>query len=243
MRAVRLSAARSRPASAGLVLGVLTSGRTFGLRRVRLDQRMHRPVIGLAHHVRRTAVRPATRVWPRRMKGFGAGHTCRVGAGVALEPRPCAGRRHCARATEAARTLGRHDLRLAIVGRCQEIAIGARGIQMLELSPGGLEVVLPQGGLLLRCRLRGDTAGAAVEANAVDGAIAHYRLVVDVRDVHIPDVGDLAVIEEVPVVPIATFESGAEVAEAIVNTAIETDGRAPIARVEHVDAAGPSPPG
>ena len=92
-----------------------------------------------------------------------------------------------------------------------------------------------------------DATMSAVEAHAVDGLAAVGDVVVD--DGVVVDVGDMAdvsngaVVVEVVAVPIATEEADADVAEAIVDTAVEADVRTPVAGMEAVAAAVVTPVG
>jgi len=102
-------------------------------------------------------------------------------------------------------------------------------------------VVLMHGGFFLVARMSVNTT-MSVEC---DGGMVHDG---DVVHVHVDGVVSTAktviggVIEEVTAAPLATNEAYAEVAEAIVDAAIEADVRAPVAGVEAVIAAFPTPP-
>src|ERR1700757_1339433 len=103
-------------------------------------------------------------------------------------------------------------------------------------------MLLAHGGLFLRSRARRDAA-LAVEARAV-----HHSRVVDYGavDVDIADHGlvhayDCGVVGKYAASPFAADEADAAVTEAVVNAAVESDVRSPVARVPDVKAAGEAP--
>src|SRR5260370_39987876 len=100
-----------------------------------------------------------------------------------------------------------------------------------------------RGGQFLRGRLGGDTAGSAVIADVVDRRVIDHRPVVDVRDVNSSEIVHGPIVEERAAAPIPALEAGAEIAEAVINTAIEPDMRPPISRVEDIGPVDPPPPG
>src|SRR5579871_2833619 len=88
-------------------------------------------------------------------------------------------------------------------------------------------------------RLR--TNRTSVIAYSIDSAMISYRPVVDVRNVRVPHVVAGAVVIEVIVIPMAAFVTVAEVAEAVIDTAVEADVPAPIAGMPEIHAARPAP--
>jgi len=91
-----------------------------------------------------------------------------------------------------------------------------------------------------RTRLDVDAAVASVETDAVgrlctvvDVVHDHVALVNIVNVVHVY-VRDGAVVVEVIALPVASEETEADIAEAVVNAAVEADVWAPIAAVEHI---------
>src|SRR5579864_1005136 len=95
---------------------------------------------------------------------------------------------------------------------------------------------------LLRRRAGVHPAISAVVTDAVDRrAVVDDGRVVDVmnhRDIH---VGDGTVVEEVSMVPASAFETFSEIAEAVVDPAIEADQWAPITVVENEPSVAPRP--
>src|SRR5579859_6731284 len=103
-------------------------------------------------------------------------------------------------------------------------------------------MLLAHRGLFLRSRARRDAA-LAVEAGAV-----HHRRVVDhgAVDVDVAHYGlvhahNCGVIGKCAASPFAADEADAAVTEAVVNAAVESNVRAPVARVPDVKAAGETP--
>ncbi len=96
-------------------------------------------------------------------------------------------------------------------------------------------------GLILSGRTRGDATFATVIADAVHCRIVGHRSVVSVVNVGDAHVIHGSVVLELPVVPAATLITLAAVAEAIIDPAIETDLRTPVAFIESKSAAVPSP--
>ena len=95
-------------------------------------------------------------------------------------------------------------------------------------------------GFLLRVSTRIDTAISAVKADAVVSAVVN-PFVVDIVNVRAFYAALGAVIEEVSVVPAAAAVAFAIVTVPVVDPAIETNLRAPVAFVEAVAAVAPTP--
>lgn len=129
-----------------------------------------------------------------------------------------------------------------MVDRCAQLAIRARGFEMFGLRGHRSKVPVSHRGLFLSCWTRVHAASAAIEADAADGAefVIHSLVVHVVDDVHV-HVGHIAVIEEVIVIPVAAVIAVAEIAETIINSAVETDDWTPIACVEEIAIRAPSP--
>src|SRR5271165_5695673 len=107
---------------------------------------------------------------------------------------------------------------------------------MLSLLGGGRSMLLPQCRFFLSVGPRVHPAGSAVVADVI-----HNRRVIDYGAVDVGVVNDgrvdvrhRGVIREDAVVPIAANISHADVAESVVNPAIETDVRAPVAAVPEI---------
>src|SRR5215470_7233441 len=95
---------------------------------------------------------------------------------------------------------------------------------------------------LVAIRLITDSTWSAVEADARNVAlIDNDAIFVDVVDVDHVDVGDGAVVVVVAAAPVAAIEASAGIAEAVVNSAVETDVRSPVAGVPNVEAFTPTP--
>ena len=80
----------------------------------------------------------------------------------------------------------------------------------------------------------------AVEGN-VGVIIYNHGLVIDIRDIGDIHVGHRAVVEKPAAAPFTTLEAFAEVSEAVINAAVESDMRAPIAGIPKIDAVVPTP--
>ena len=82
-----------------------------------------------------------------------------------------------------------------------------------------------------------------VDGSVVDGGGVDHCPVIDIgdMDVGVVDVVDGPVVLEIIPVPVAALVSAADVAEAIINTAIEADIPAPIAMVEAIPATVEAP--
>ena len=97
------------------------------------------------------------------------------------------------------------------------------------------------GAALVAIGLGTDSAGAAIEADAIDRRIVDDGLVVNVVNIGHIDVGDRPVVVIIAAAPVATKEPGAGVAEAIINSAVEADVRAPVAGMPDVKPFIPAP--
>jgi hypothetical protein len=100
---------------------------------------------------------------------------------------------------------------------------------MFTLNRGRLDVALMRRRHFRRSGLRARSAAAAVVTDSGLAVIVDDRLVVDIRYVRRADINDRAVIEEVPALPIAALVASAAVAIAIVDAAIKSDLRPPVA--------------
>jgi hypothetical protein len=99
------------------------------------------------------------------------------------------------------------------------------------------------GRFLLRRRPFGDAARATVIADVVFRHIIRHILVVHVRDIrNVGHISDAAVVIEIPAAPFAACVAVTEIAKSVVNTAVESDCRTPIADVKYEGAATPTPP-
>src|SRR5208337_21336 len=131
--------------------------------------------------------------------------------------------------------------RLALVGRGPKLRVVAGCLEMLGLSGNGRNMTLMLSGFLLRPRTRFNAAGTAVIADVIHRDIVYHGFVVHVMDVDDVNIGHRTVVEEVVVVPASTFEAETEIAEAVDDSAIETDMRTPPAVMEKIHAVAPAP--
>jgi hypothetical protein len=133
--------------------------------------------------------------------------------------------------------------RASLIHAREQLTIVNRSLLMLGLNRQGSLVMLTLRYKLLRGRTRRNASVTAVVADAIDGGVVHDdRLVVDVGNVCNVHVGHVAVVVEVASAPLATVEAIAGITEAIVDAAIESDMRTPVAAMENVKAFVPSPP-
>src|ERR1700732_1287699 len=103
-------------------------------------------------------------------------------------------------------------------------------------------MLLVHRGLFLRSRARRDAAGA-VEAGAVHHGrvVDHGAVDVDVAHHGLVHVHDCGVVGKGAASPLAADEADAAVTEAVVNAAVESDVRTPVAGVPYVKAAAEAP--
>ncbi len=90
-------------------------------------------------------------------------------------------------------------------------------------------------------RLGSGSAIAAVEAGAAGSHVVDDGPAVDIGDIRRAYVTHCGVIIKESIAPVSAQITDAKVAEAIVNPAVETDHRAPIAGIPHVHALLPCP--
>jgi len=145
-------------------------------------------------------------------------------------------------AVELSRPRRRRNRRAPVVFRGQHAAIAARRLLVLGLHGGGRDMVLVLGRQFRRRGPRRDATGAAVIADIVDSGAVDDRVVdvgvVNHGGVHI---GDCGVVMEGAATPFASNKPYAAITEAIINSAIEADVRAPISSVPEVRASAPTP--
>jgi predicted RNA methylase len=111
---------------------------------------------------------------------------------------------------------------------------------MLSLSGYRRNMSFISGSLFLGRGVGIDPAVTAVIADMVDLALVDPGVVnvVDRVDVHVIH---SCVVVKMPVVPASALVTMTEITEAIVDPAIETDERAPVAWIEKIAAAPPTP--
>lgn len=143
---------------------------------------------------------------------------------------------------ELLRGARRLNLRPAAIDGCQLTAIPLGSLEVLLLDRGWIDVALMLSLKLLRTRADGNAAIAAVVADTVVVVVDDgYVVLVDVSDVGAAEVADAGVVEEAVAAPFATFITCSEVAESVVDSAIEPDMRTPVTVMEVVEATLPAP--
>src|SRR5215471_691686 len=133
----------------------------------------------------------------------------------------------------------RSHRRMAVVGRVEHRSIRTSHVLMMKLLVGGLPVALVESIALLDGLMRPDSTGSAVVAHTSD--IVDHCGVIDVVYIDDVHVGHCAVVKELSATPVAAMESHAGIAEAVVDAAIESDMRSPVALVPHVITVIPAP--
>jgi len=145
-----------------------------------------------------------------------------------------------AASSEVGRAGRRRHWRPTVVLPRKQSSVLACGLLMLELRPDWSAVRFVGPGLLLRRGARGYSAPSTVERH-VRVVIYDDGPVIDighVRDVHI---GHRPVVEEVAAAPFSACEAFAEISEAVINAAIKSNVRAPIAGIPNIEAIVPTP--
>src|SRR5579863_1531703 len=132
------------------------------------------------------------------------------------------------------------DGRLAMIDRSTQVAILARGLDLLALGRNGSEVMLVSRGIFLSRGARGDAAAASVVADVIDGHVCDGFLVHVMHDSDI-HVADFTIVEEAITIPAAADVAHTEVAEAVIYAAIEADRGTPVAVIENVAVPIPAP--
>ena len=100
--------------------------------------------------------------------------------------------------------------------------------------------MIPCGNLILRPWASIDPARPAVVADMIDRDVI-YLLFVNIVDILNIDVGYVAVVEEMSAIPASANKAEAEIAKAVVDSAIKADMRPPIAVIEKPPTVGPCP--
>src|SRR5215467_8707214 len=135
---------------------------------------------------------------------------------------------------------GGGDCRSPMVLGSQEGPIVARLMLMPHLQTCGFKVAFPSPSLLFMSRTSTDSAVASVIADAIHRDVIDHSSVVDMH-VSDPDVVDAAVVVEVPTSPVSARIASANIAETIINAAVETDMRSPITRIPDINTLMPTP--
>jgi len=130
---------------------------------------------------------------------------------------------------ELARTRSSRHHRPTVIHGLPEVPVGRREVLMIPLHRGRLEMTITLRSHLMRSRTRMEPTRATVETNAVHGHVVDDRAVVHVRHVNRAEVSARVVIEERATAPVTTCESNTGISEAVIDTAVETDVRPPVA--------------
>lgn len=129
-----------------------------------------------------------------------------------------------------------------MIHRSELRLVGAGHVLMLSLFAGGGQMILAFRVAFLGIRLGICSAAAAVEAGAVPIPIVVDDRpvvgVVDVRDVYVVHG---AVVGEDAAPPESTKIANADVAKTVIDSAVESDVRAPVASMPTVEAITPTP--
>src|SRR5580704_11756022 len=132
------------------------------------------------------------------------------------------------------------DRRLAVVCGSAQFRVRACGLDVFGLRRHRSDMTFMCGRFFLCSGTSVDASIATIEADAGDGGFVDARVVDVVNHIHVY-VQHSAVIEKVTVIPASTFKTMAKVTEAVVNPAIETYLRAPVAIIENVATVSPAP--
>src|SRR5215469_5494201 len=131
----------------------------------------------------------------------------------------------------------RHGRWTPLIHRSQLPTVMRRKVYMLRLFASGFEVTLA-GRLHLDCRRMRLNANTTIETdvfNVYDRVLRHDdAILVHIGDTYGSEVRHCTVISEFPTPPLAADKADAAVAIAVVNAAVETNMRSPVARVPSV---------
>ena len=122
----------------------------------------------------------------------------------------------------------------------EQSAVLARGVFMLQLRRNRAAMRFVGVGCLLR---RGTCGYSALSAVVRHVRIIVYDdgLVIDIGDVCDIHISHRPVVEKFAAAPFAAGEAFAEVSEAVINAAVESEMRAPIAGIPNIEAVVPTP--
>ena len=128
-----------------------------------------------------------------------------------------------------------------MVLRSPQLSVAPRGLNVLNLCGHRRNVSFAGSSFFLSRGSFVESTVAAVVTDASGVVVAFHPGVVNVvnlRDIHIVDV---PVVKEVIVVPVAAFIAVAKVTEAVVDAAIETNHRTPVAFMKKEAITTPTP--
>src|SRR6266851_8415589 len=149
--------------------------------------------------------------------------------------------RHHPRARECSGPWRRSNRRAALVLAGVQHRVASRGLLVLALHRCDGDVSLTDRCLFRRGRLGVNAAIAAVVADSIHGDVIDHGLVVDIGDVYVADIVYGAVVVQTAALPIAAFVAAADVAIAVIDPAVETDVRTPVAYMPDERSASPAP--
>src|ERR1039458_4959046 len=134
------------------------------------------------------------------------------------------------------------DAWLAHARRRALLRVGSGRLRMLSLSRYRRDMSLTRRSLVFRPRTRVDSTVATVIADVVLVVVPHGGVVniVNVGDVHVVHG---TVVEKVSAVPTPAFVTLTEIAEAVIDPAVEAYVRTPVAVIENKSVAAPAPIG
>src|ERR1700676_4196730 len=120
---------------------------------------------------------------------------------------------------------------MALVGAGAQHRIALCSLHMLLLRRCVLDVAFMRRSRLLCTRFGSNPAPPAAVADTVDGDVVDPRFVLNVGDVRRADIDDGAVVVQMLALPVAAFVAVAAVAVAVIDAAVKSDVRTPIAAV------------
>ena len=152
------------------------------------------------------------------------------------------GRRGCVcMRRDGHRACGGHGRGCAVINGRQLTSVGACGVLVGNLVCRRLRMLFPSGRGLLRCRRCRNTT-RAVEACS-GRVVIHYLGVIGIVNHGGVHLCNCRVIRIVATLPCTAEETNSTVAKAVINPAIESNMRPPVAAVEAVKPAGKAPVG
>src|ERR1019366_373177 len=134
------------------------------------------------------------------------------------------------------------DAWLAHARRRALLRVGSGRLRMLSLSGYRRDMSLTRHRLVFRPWTRADSAVATVVADVAHIVVHHAGVIniVDVGDVHVVHG---TVVKKVSAVPTPAFVTLTEIAEAVIDPAVEAYVRTPVAVIENKSVASPTPIG
>src|SRR5215469_6669297 len=133
------------------------------------------------------------------------------------------------------------DRRLATIHRGAKLRITTGRLHVLGLSGNRWKVPVARGNFILRCGAGCNATRATVIADPVDGGVFDDGGVIDIVNVGDIHIVDGAIVKEAFAFPTPAFVPFTGVAEAVRNSAVETNTRTPVAFVEEEAVFVPRP--